>query len=187
MTQKERMLAGDLYRANDPVLANERLRARQLTKRYNRTAPSQIKKRDRILLKLLGKRGLNCVIHPPFYCDYGYNIEVGENFFANYNCILLDINKIQIGNNVLLAPGVVIATAGHPTDPETRVSGLEYGKSIKIGDNVWIGANAVINPGVTIGSNVVIGSGSVVTYDIPDNVLVAGNPARVKKKITEEQ
>lgn len=123
---------------------------------------------------------------PPFHCDYGKNIEVGENFFANYNCIILDVAKVTIGKNVMFAPNVSIYTAGHPIHPDSRNSGYEYGIPVTIGDNVWIGGSVVINPGVTIGNNVVIGSGSVVTKDIPDNVIAVGNPCRVIREITEE-
>lgn len=185
MTQKELMLCGYPYRADDVLLSKERMRVRRLTKKYNQSSPTSLKKRTKLLFKILGKRGDKCIIHPPFYCDYGYNIQVGENFFANYNCTMLDVNKIIIGKNVMLAPGVIITTAGHPIHPDIRNSGLEYGKPIEIGDNVWIGANAVINPDVTIGNNVVVGSGSVVTSDIPSNVVCAGNPARIIRKITE--
>ena len=186
MTQKERMLAGYPYLSSDLLLSEERMKARKLTYKYNNSKPFAIRKRKKILYQILGKRGEKCIIHPPFYCDYGYNIEVGNNFFANYNCIMLDINKIIIGNNVMLAPSVIITTAGHPIHPVIRNSHLEYGKPIKIGNNVWIGANAIINPNVTIGNNVVIGSGSVVLHDIPDNVVCVGNPARIVKKITDE-
>ncbi len=186
MIQKELMLRGYPYRADDSLLSKERMKVRKLIRKYNASSPSELKKRAKLLYKILGKRGNRCVIHPPLYCDYGYNIEVGENFFANYNCILLDVNKIIIGENVMLAPGVIITTAGHPIHPEARNSGLEYGKPIKIGNNVWLGANVVINPGVTIGNNVVIGSGSVVVHNIPDNVVCVGNPAQVVKKITED-
>ena len=184
MNQKQLMLKGRPYRANDDILFKERTKARKLIQKYNNTSPTEIKKRAKLLYKLLGKRGKNCTIHSPFYCDYGYNIEVGENFFANYNCILLDVNKIIIGNNVMLAPGVILSTAGHPIHPDIRNSGLEYGIPIIIGDNVWIGANTTINPGVTIGNNTVIGAGSVVTHDVPSNVIYAGNPAKHIKNIT---
>lgn len=186
MMQKDLMLGGYPYRADDQLLSKERTKVRKLIKKYNKSSPSQFNKRKKLLYKILGRRGNRCVIHPPFYCDYGYNIEVGENFFANYNCIMLDVNKIIIGKNVMLAPGVVITTAGHPIHPESRNSGFEYGKQIKIGNNVWLGANVVINPGVTIGDNVVIGSGSIVIHDIPENVVCVGNPARIVKKITED-
>lgn len=186
MIQKERMLAGYPYRPDDQLLSRERMRVRKLTKKYNASSPSKTRARINLLHKILGKCGKKCVIHPPFYCDYGYNIEVGENFFANYNCILLDVNKITIGKNVMLAPNVIITTAGHPIHPEARNSGWEYGKPIRIGNNVWIGTNVVINPGVSIGNNVVIGSGSTVIKDIPDNVVCAGNPSKIIKKITED-
>lgn len=186
MIQKERMLGGYPYRADDQLLSSERTKVRKLIKKYNASLPSKIRKRTNLLNKILGKCGNKCIIHPPFYCDYGYNIEVGENFFANYNCILLDINKITIGKNVMLAPNVIITTAGHPIHFEARNSGWEYGKPIKIGNNVWIGTNVVINPGVSIGNNVVVGSGSVVTQDIPDNVVCVGNPSKIIKRITED-
>lgn len=187
MTQKERMLKGYPYISDDLLLSEERMKVRKLTYKYNYSKPYAIKKRERLLYKILGRRGEKCVIHPPFYCDYGYNIEVGENFFANYNCIILDTNKIIIGNNVMLAPGVIITAAGHPIHSDIRNNlSLEYGKPIQIGNNVWIGANTIINPNVMIGNNVVIGSGSVVVHDIPDNVVCVGNPAKVVKKITDE-
>lgn len=186
MNQKEQMLGGYPYQADDKLLSRERMRVRKLIKKYNASSPSEIRKRTNLLHKILGKQGEKCVIHPPFYCDYGYNIEVGENFFANYNCILLDINKITIGKNVMLAPSVIVTTAGHPIHSEPRNLGWEYGKPIKIGNSVWIGTNVVINPGVSIGNNVVIGSGSIVIQDIPDNVVCVGNPAKIIKRITED-
>ena len=125
-------------------------------------------------------------IEQPFRCDYGKNIEVGNNFFANYNCVILDVAKVTIGENVMFAPNVSIYTAGHPIHPESRNSGYEYGIPVTIGNNVWVGGNVVITPGVTIGNNVVIGAGSVVTKDIPDNVIAVGNPCRVIREITEE-
>lgn len=186
MTQKELMLSGAYYRADDSELSTERLQLRKYIKKYNSSPPAKIRKRDKLLYKILGKRGKKCIIHPPFYCDYGYNIEVGENFFANYNCVLLDVNRIIIGDNVMLAPGVIITTAGHPIHPEDRNSGQEYGHQITIGNNVWIGANAIINPGVTIGNNVVIGAGSVVIDDVPNDVVCVGTPSHVVKQITDE-
>lgn len=125
-------------------------------------------------------------INPPFYCDYGFNIHVGKNFYANYNCTILDVSKVTIGDNCFMAPNVAIYTAGHPLHPDTRNSAYEYGKAVTVGDNVWIGGNTVILPGVNVGSNVVIGAGSVVTRDIPDWCVAAGNPCRVIRKITEE-
>ena len=139
----------------------------------------------KIVKELLGKSD-GAFINPPFYCDYGTHIEVGKNFFANYNCTILDVAKVTIGDNCQLAPNVAIYTAGHPVHPDTRNSGYEYGISVTIGDNVWIGGNSIICPGVRIGSNTVIGAGSVVTKDIPDWVIAAGNPCRVIREITEE-
>ena len=130
--------------------------------------------------------GEGAFINPPFYCDYGSHIEVGKNFFANYNCTIIDVAKVKIGDNCFMAPNVAIYTAGHPVYPSTRNSAYEYGKAITIGDNVWIGGNTVICPGVTVGNNVVIGAGSVVTKDIPDWCIAVGNPCRVKRMITEE-
>ena len=135
---------------------------------------------------IVGKCGKDIFIEPPFHCDYGKNIEVGENFYANFNCVILDVGKVKIGTNVMFAPNVSIYTAGHPIHPESRNSGYEYGIGITIGDNVWVGGSVVINPGVHIGNNVVIGSGSVVTKDIPDNVIAVGNPCRIIREITED-
>lgn len=138
-----------------------------------------------IVKELFGKSE-DAFVNPPFFCDYGFNIEVGKKFFANYNCCILDVAKVKIGDHCMMAPNVAIYTAGHPIHPETRNSGYEYGIGVTIGDNVWIGGNSVICPGVHVGDNVVIGAGSVVTKDIPDNVIAAGNPCRVIRKITEE-
>ena len=137
------------------------------------------------VVKELLERSENAMINPPFYCDYGTHIRVGKNFFANYNCTILDVARVTIGDNCQLAPNVAIYTAGHPVHPDTRNSLYEYGKEVAIGDNVWIGGNSVICPGVRVGSNVVIGAGSVVTRDIPDWCIAAGNPCRVIRKITE--
>jgi len=145
-----------------------------------------LKRQDELIRGILGKAGKNMTIFPPFRCDYGSNIEVGDNFFANYNLIILDVAKVTIGNNVFIAPNVAIYTAGHPVHPTARNSMYEYGIPIDIGDNCWIGGNVVICPGVKIGSGSVIGAGSVVTKDVPENVIAAGNPCRVLRKITEE-
>jgi maltose O-acetyltransferase len=139
-----------------------------------------------LLRSILGKAGVDVHIEPPFHCDYGRNIEVGDHFFANYNCIILDTAKIRIGNNVMFGPNVSLLAAGHPVHPEARNSGYEYGIGITIGDNVWLGGSVTVNPGVRIGNNVVIGSGSVVVKDIPDNVIAAGNPCKVIRAITED-
>ncbi|MFS0674600.1 sugar O-acetyltransferase [Ornithinibacillus sp. 179-J 7C1 HS] len=184
-TEKEKMLLGELYLAGDTELVNERIEARRLTRLYNETIETDNQKRKTILEELFGSIGKNIFIEPTFRCDYGYNIHVGENFYANFNCVFLDVCEIKIGDNCFIAPGVHIYTATHPLNAKERISGAEFGKPVRIGDNVWIGGSSVINPGVTIGNNVVIASGSVVTKDVPDNVLVGGNPARVIREITE--
>ncbi|MFX3623417.1 MAG: maltose O-acetyltransferase [Ectobacillus sp.] len=182
-TEKEKMLNGELYLAADPVLVKERERARRLTRLYNQTLETEYEKRTELLKELLGATGKSLYIEPTFRCDYGYNITVGENFYANFDCVILDVCSVRIGDNCFMAPGVHIYTATHPLDPIERVSGAEFGKPVIIGDNVWIGGRAVINPGVTIGDNAVIASGAVVTKDVPPNTVVGGNPARVIKII----
>lgn len=185
MDQKERMLRGLPYKAWLDGLEDERERCKQKVYELNMLPPEE---RDRIpeLVKgLFGKTGENVWIEPPFHCDYGWNIEVGENFFANYGLTILDVGKVTIGKNAQIAPNVSIFTAGHPVHPDSRNSGYEYGLPITIGDNVWIGGGAILLPGVTIGDNVVIGAGSVVTRDIPNNRIAAGNPCRVIREITE--
>lgn len=184
MTEKEKMIKGDMYFSADETLVKERNRARRLTRAFNNTTEDELDKRSKILKELLGETGENIYIEPTFRCDYGYNIYVGENFYANFDCLLLDICPIKIGNNAMLAPGVHIYTATHPLNPTERNSGYEYGKPVNIGDNVWIGGRAVICPGVTIGNNVVVAAGAVVTKDVPDNVVVGGNPAKIIKEIS---
>ncbi len=186
MNQKERMLAGLPYKAWLDGLKEERIENKLKIHEYNLTRPDNNKKMKEMIKNILGKTGEEVFIEQPFRCDYGKNIEVGNNFFANYNCVILDVAKVTIGENVMFAPNVSIYTAGHPIHPESRNSGYEYGIPVTIGDNVWIGGNVVITPGVTIGNNVVIGAGSVVTKDIPDNVIAVGNPCRVIREITEE-
>ncbi|MBT9778804.1 sugar O-acetyltransferase [Clostridium sp. MCC353] len=186
MNQKERMLAGLPYKAWEDGLEKERMDNKLRIYEYNNTCPDDADKLSAMMKKILGKTGEQVYIEPPFRCDYGYNIEVGENFYANYNVVILDVAKVTIGKNVMFAPNVAVYTAGHPIHHEPRNMGYEYGIPVTIGDNVWIGGNTVINPGVTIGSNVVIGSGSVVTKDIPDNVIAAGNPCRVIRAITDD-
>ncbi len=185
MNQKERMLAGLPYKAWLDGLSEERMENKRRIYAYNRLPPDDEEEQSRLIRRILGKTGANVRIEPPFHCDYGYNIEVGENFFANYNLTILDVGKVKIGKNAQIAPNVSLYTAGHPIHPDSRNSGYEYGIPITIGDNVWIGGNTCILPGVTIGDNVVIGAGSVVTKDLPDNVVAAGNPCRVIRAITE--
>ncbi|MDZ7796163.1 MAG: sugar O-acetyltransferase [Candidatus Marinimicrobia bacterium] len=185
MSEKHNMLSGDLYSARDPELQKDSLRAKRLTRRFNQSTEEERDKRRELLRELLGGVGKNICIEPPFRCDYGSQIRIGDNFFANYDCIIIDVCDVSIGNDVMFGPRVCIYTAAHPIDAGVRKTGLEYGKPVTIGNDVWIGGNTVINPGVTIGNNVVIGSGSVVTRDIPDNTVAAGNPCRVLRKITE--
>jgi len=186
MNQRERMLAGLPYKAWLDGLEEERIACKQKIYEFNHLPPTEQDKILELLKQLLGKTGEHVWIEAPFHCDYGWNIEVGENFFANYNLTLLDVGKITIGKNAQIAPNVSIYTAGHPIHPDSRNTGYEYGIPVTIGDNVWIGGNAVILPGVTVGNNVVIGAGSVVSKDIPDNVIAAGNPCRVIRAITED-
>lgn len=186
MNQKERMLAGLPYKAWLDGLSEERLDLRLKIHKFNSCSPDKKDEMKAMIKDIVGKCGNDIFIEPPFHCDYGKNIEVGENFYANFNCVILDVGKVKIGNNVMFAPNVSIYTAGHPIHPESRNSGYEYGIGITIGDNVWVGGSVVINPGVHIGNNVVIGSGSVVTKDIPDNVIAVGNPCRIVREITED-
>ena len=183
MTEKEKMLAGDMYDPADPELTIERGTARLKTRLFNETLEYETDKRVRILKDLFGSTGKTLYAEPTFRCDYGYNIHVGENFFANFDCVILDVCEVRIGDNCFMAPGVHLYTATHPIHPTERNTMREFGKPITIGDNVWIGGRAIINPGVMIGDNVVVASGSVVTKDVPANVIVGGNPARVIKKI----
>jgi maltose O-acetyltransferase len=183
ITEKEKMLNGDLYNPADPELLKERLNARRLTRLYNQTIETDDNKRTELIHELFGSTEKNLFIEPTFRCDYGYNIHVGKNFYANFDCVFLDVCEISIGDNCFIAPGVHIYTATHPLNPNERISGVEYGIPVKIGHNVWIGGRAVINPGVKIGNNVVIASGSVVVKDVPDNVVVGGNPAKIIKQI----
>ena len=186
MNQKERMLAGLPYKAWMDGLSQERLENKKKIFAFNHLEPDKIEEKEKLLKEILGKTGKYVTIEAPFHGDYGYNIEVGENFFANYNFTVLDVGKVRIGANAQIAPNVSIYTAGHPIHPDSRNSGYEYGISITIGDNVWIGGNVCIMPGVTIGNNVVIGAGSVVTKDVPDNVIAAGNPCKIIRTITDE-
>ncbi len=180
LNEKEKARLGQLYNANfDPVLIEERQQCKETCFEYNQTSPSKTEERKNLIKKLFGKTGENFLIEQPFYCDYGYNIEIGENFYMNVNVVILDGAKVTFGDNVFIAPNCGFYTAGHPFDTEQRNQGLEYAYPITIGNNVWIGAGCSILPGVSIGDNTVIGAGSVVTKNIPANVLAVGNPCRV--------
>lgn len=170
---------------SDAEVMEQQMNARRLTQKLNTIDRSDFDGIAAIVKELFGKSE-GAFVNPPFYCDYGFHIEVGKNFFANYNCTILDVAKVKIGDNCQMAPNVAIYTAGHPVHPAARNSAYEYGIEVTIGDNVWIGGNTVILPGVHIGDNVVIGGGSVVTKDIPDWSIAAGNPCKVIRKITEE-
>ena len=185
MTERERMLSGQLYDAGDETLTAARGRAKRLTWRYHQLDPTEWDSRTQILQELLGHLGEDSWIEPPFRCDYGTQISIGDHFFANYDCIFLDVAPITIGNRVMFGPRVCLYTAGHPLDVATRNTGLEFGKPIAIGDDVWLGGNVVVLPGVTIGAGTVVAAGSVVRRDLPPHVLAAGNPCQVLRPITE--
>lgn len=184
--QKEKMLSGKPYLAFDEELLKERQYAKGLIFQFNSLHPAEIDKRNEIIRKIFGKIKGTFFIEPPFRCDYGYNIEIGDNFYSNYNLIILDCARVLIGDNVMLGPNVGIYTAGHPLHHKTRNTLYEFALPISIGDNVWIGGNVVINPNINIGNNTVIGSGSVITKDIPDNVIAVGNPCKVIREITKD-
>jgi maltose O-acetyltransferase len=178
-TPKEQMLAGELYQANDPELVAERLRAKTLCHRYNQQ-PVELDKQ--VLAELLGYE-TNAYIEAPLRCDYGYNIKLGRNFYANYNLTVLDCAPVTIGDDVFVAPNVLITTAGHPVEAGPRVAGWEFAKPVTLGNKVWLGAGVLVMPGVSIGDNAVIGAGSVVTRSIPANVVAVGNPCRVLREL----
>ena len=181
-SEREKMLAGELYEAMDPELVASRERARDLCQALNATRESELQLRRELTRQIFGKGGDTVWMQPPFYCDYGWNIELGERVFFNFNCIVLDVCRVRIGDYTLFGPGVQILTPLHPLEAELRRK-QEYGKPIEIGSDVWVGAGALILPGVNIGSKTVIGAGSVVTRDIPDGVFAAGNPCRVVREI----
>lgn len=183
MTEKEKMLAGELYLSADKELVDERVKAKKLCADYNSIVYNDYMKRERVLKKLLGAIGENITIEYSFYCDYGYNIKVGDNFYSNHNCVILDCAPVTFGNNVFIGPNCGFYTAGHPLGASARNSGLEYAEPITVGNDVWIGGNVCVMPGVKIGDNVVIGAGSVVTKDIPSGSVAVGNPCRVIKKV----
>ena len=187
MTEREKMQQGLLYDANyDEELLAERIRCKDLCFEYNQLPPSHTSEQEQIIRKLFKSTGKQFCITAPFWCDYGCNIEIGENFYTNHNCIILDGAKVVFGDNVFIAPNCVFSTAGHPLDTEQRNRGLEYAYPITVGNNVWFGASVTVLPGVKIGSNTVIGAGSLVNRDIPDGVVAVGNPCMVLRKITEE-
>ena len=179
MTQKERMLAGQLYVADDTELVADARRAAAWLDRYNRASTATAAARHVLLVEGLGHAGRGATIRPPFHCDYGYNIHLGEGAFLNFGCIVLDVVPVRIGEATQIGPGVQILTADHPRDPAQRGQMLEFGRSVTIGRNVWIGGAALILPGITIGDDAIIGAGSVVTRDVPGRATVAGNPARL--------
>lgn len=184
-SEKEKMLAGELYDCRDPQLTRERRQARALCQRLNATPPDRPAERAALLQELLG-RATDLDIEPPFFCDYGRNISVGSRVFFNFNCVVLDVMPVTIGDRDLFGPSVQIYTAMHPLDAAQRAAGLEFARPVTIGSDVWVGGGAIICPGVRIGSRTVIGAGSVVTRDIPDDVFAAGNPCRVIKGLQGE-
>lgn len=184
-SMKERMLRGELYIADDPLLTADHARAQELLDRYNRTAHAEQDLRDRLLHELLGDVGESVIVKPTFRCDYGTPITIGAGTFVNYDCIMLDAAPISIGSNCQLATGVQLLTATHPIDPEPRRTGWEYAKPIAIGHNVWLGGGVIVCPGVTIGENTVVGAGSVVTRDLPADTVAFGAPAKVQRGIAE--
>ncbi|HDR7951138.1 TPA: sugar O-acetyltransferase [Bacillus toyonensis] len=183
MNVKEKMRLGEMYCGFDSELVKARENAKKITRLYNATTDEERDYRELLIKKLLGKNGSNTFIEPNFRCEFGYNIEVGDNFFANFDCIILDCGKVSIGDNVWLGPRVQIYSVNHATEPQARREGYEIAAPVNIADNVWVGGNTVINMGVSIGENSIIGSGSVVTKDIPPNVVAVGNPCRVIKTI----
>ncbi len=188
MSQVERMLSGKLYSClvKDEQREEMHLRKAEFLDQFNATNFSDFQAREKLARGIFTSVGKNFMMNKPFYCDYGCHISIGDYFYANFDCIFLDVARITIGNHVFLGPRVCIYTAGHPIDRDIRNQELEYGYEVKIGNDVWIGGNTIINPGVTIADNVVIGSGSVVTKDIPSGVVAAGNPCKVIRPITQE-
>jgi maltose O-acetyltransferase len=182
---KDRMLRGELYIADDPVIQADQARTADLLERYNATRHSEQEERDRILRELLGEMGEGVVIRPTFRCDYGTYISIGARTFVNFDCVMLDVAPIRVGESCQLATKVQLLTATHPVDPEPRRLGWEFAEPITIGDNVWLGGGAIVCPGVTIGDDTVVGAGSIVTRDLPAGVVAYGNPARVAREIGE--
>lgn len=183
LTEKEKMIQGAMYDPSDVQLVQDRMNAKLMTRRYNNLPEDDVNARCQLIKEIFGTTGEHIHVEANIRVDYGYNIYIGENFYSNHDLTILDVAPVTIGDNCMIAPGVHIYTATHPIDPMERNSGLEYAKPVVIGDNCWIGGRSIINPGVTIGNNVVIASGTVVTKDVPDNVVVAGVPAKVIKQI----
>lgn len=187
MSDKERMLSRKLYLANGSELSGERTRAKTLCRLYNLLEPARLSDEGgRILRELFGRLGDGADICQPFYCDYGYNIEAGDKLYVNHNCVVLDVDKVVFGANVMIGPNCGFYTAGHPLDARQRVDGWEFGRPIRVGDNVWFGGNVVVLPGVEIGDNTVVGAGSVVAKSLPAGVLAVGNPCRILRKIAAD-
>jgi maltose O-acetyltransferase len=184
-TEKQKMIAGEMYNPMDKELVDDRIQARLLLKKLNDTAEDNLQDRSNYQQQLLPNAALDLWLQPPFYCDYGYNITIGERVFFNFNCVVLDVAPVRIGNRSMFGPNVQIYAATHPMNHAERSSGLEYGKPIVIGEDVWVGGSVIICPGVTIGDRSVIGAGSVVTKDIPSDSFAAGNPCRFIRKIEE--
>lgn len=186
MTEKEKLQAGELYKGNDRELMDDRAAAKKLCMEFNATVYNDYQKKARLLDRILAFKGENTWIEPVFFCDYGYNIFIGDNFYSNHNLVILDCAEVSFGDNVFIGPNCGFYTAAHPEDAPTRNSGLEYAKPIKVGSDVWIGGNVCVMPGVTIGDNVVIGAGSVVTKDIPSGVVAVGNPCKPVRKVKDD-
>jgi maltose O-acetyltransferase len=180
-TEKDKMLAGELYRPADPEIRADMAATRVWLVRYNESANKSPAERRKLLAERLAAVGEGTVIRPPFYCDYGFNIRLGTDVFLNFNCIILDVVEVTIGDGVQIGPAVQIYSADHPRDPSQRRNGLEFGRPVRIGRNVWVGGGAIILPGVSIGADAVVGAGSIVTHDVPAGATVFGNPARLKK------
>ncbi len=183
MTERERMSSGQPFFTGDRQLMLDKSAARTLSEEYNRTSETEVGRREEILRRLFCSVGVGIFVKPPFHCDYGYNISVGNNFFANFDCVFLDAAPIRIGDNCMIGPKTCIYAIGHPLDPSERRRGIGLPAPVSIGDDVWIGGGVTILPGVTVGDGAVVGAGSVVTHDVPPYTVVAGNPARIIREI----
>ena len=186
-SEKEKMLAGEIYNSMGHELTQDRIAARNLTRLLNDTRENEESQRESLLRRLFGSVGVRPVLQSPFFCDYGYNIHIGDRIEINFDCVFLDVCEIRFGHDCLVGPGVHIYTATHPVSVSERRKGNEFGKPVRIGNSVWLGGRSVILPGVSIGEGAIVGAGAVVTRDVPDNVIVAGNPARILRALTEEE